>query len=166
LGSLGRRLALRLILEAEVHPTEDVKRVLQAMKTIIPFDEEVDDLEISEGDVKVITLRKEGHESLMKLRTSFRNNRILDTARSLLLTKGGRLRALKFHKQAAYAGKVSLSDNDEISPLGVIVLEIEYEGDPLTLANWLAPRTERGRPVDEATVHDLLYGRSEGILTR
>ncbi len=156
------RLAIKITLRAEVYPTEDTRRVLQAMNTIIPFNEEVDDVDIEEEEGrKVIKVRKEGYEALMKLRTSFRNNRILDTARSLLMTKRGNLRALRFHKQAAYVGKVRLCDEDEMSPLGVISLIIDYEGDARTLADWLAPRTERGRPVGEATTHELLYGRRQ-----
>jgi predicted RNA binding protein with dsRBD fold (UPF0201 family) len=158
LGS-DSKFSLRLILEAEVYPTEDEKKVIQAMKTIVPFSEELDDVEIEEGEIKVIRVTKDGYESLSKLRNSFRSNRILDTARSLLLSKKGDLRPLRFHKQAAMVGRVSLVDNEEFSPLGVIVLRIYYDGDPLVLADWLAPKTERGRPVNEATLQDLLYGR-------
>ncbi len=155
------RLAIRITLTAEVYPTEDVRRVLQAMNTIIPFSEEVDDVEIEGGERrKLITVRKEGHEALIKLRAAFRNNRILDTARSLLMTRRGNLRALRFHKQAAYVGRVRLCDEDEMSPLGVISLTIDYEGEAQTLADWLTPKTERGRPIGEATTHELLYGRS------
>ncbi len=160
MGSSKEKLDLRLSLEAEVYPTEDIRKVLLAMRTIIPFDEEVDDLEIVDREMKLVRLRKEGYEALIKLRTSFRNNRVLDTARSLLITRRGKLRPLRFHKQAAYGGKVRLCDEDEMSPLGVITLTIEYEGNPFTLADWLTPRTEKGRPVGEATTHDLLYGRS------
>ncbi|GEM_PF-274708 len=154
------RLAIRVTLIAEVYPTEDVRRVLQAMNTIIPFSEEIDDVDIEEEERrKLIKVRKEGYEALIKLRSAFRNNRILDTARSLLMTRRGHLRALRFHKQAAYVGKVRLCDEDEMSPLGVISLIIDYEGDTQTLADWLTPKTERGRPVREATTHELLYGR-------
>ncbi|MDK2372482.1 MAG: RNA-binding domain-containing protein [Candidatus Korarchaeota archaeon] len=154
-------MAIRATLVAEVYPTEDIKRVLQAMNTIIPFSEEVDDVDIEEkGRRKLIRVRKEGHEALIKLRSAFRNNRILDTARSLLMTRRGNLRALRFHKQAAYVGKVRLCDEDEMSPLGVISLIINYEGDAQILADWLTPKTERGRPIREATTHELLYGRT------
>lgn len=157
------RLEIRLILEAEVHPTEDTKRVLQAMNTIVPFDEEIDDVEIEGDERKLLRVRKEGHEALIKLRSSLRKNRVLDTARSLLITRAGRLKSLGFHKQAAYVGKVRLCDEDEISPLGIISLTIEYEGEASVLVDWLAPRTERGRPVGEATTQELLYGRSKEI---
>lgn len=151
-------IEIRLILEAEVHPTEDVRRVLQAMNTIVPFDEEVHEVVIEGDERKLIRVRREGYEALIKLRSSFRKNRVLDTARSLLITRTGRLKPLRFHKQAAYIGKVRLCDEDEISPLGIISLTIEYEGDVSVLADWLAPRTERGRPVGEATTQELLYG--------
>jgi predicted RNA binding protein with dsRBD fold (UPF0201 family) len=142
LGS-DSKFSLRLILEAEVYPTEDEKKVIQAMKTIVPF-----------------SVIKDGYDPLSKLRNSFRSNRILDTARSLLISKKGDIRPLRFHKQAAIVGRVSLVDNEEFSPLGVIVLRIYYDGDPLILADWLTPRTEGGKPVNEATLQDLLYGRS------
>jgi len=162
LGSNDSRFNIRLEVRAEIYPTEDVRKVLQAINTIIPFDEERDDVEIVGNDVKTVIVRKEGHEALIKLRSSFRSNRILDTARSLLLSRSGRLRPLKFHKQAAYSGKVRLCDEDDISPLGVIILRIEYGGDPLILANWLSPQTEKGKIVKEASTHELLYGSHEG----
>ena len=154
-----RTLSVRLMLEAEVYPSEEEAKVLRAMRTIIPFDEERDDVDIVGGEIKLIRVHKEGHEALIKLRNSLRMNKVLDTARSLLLTHSGRLRPLRFHKQAAFVGKVRLCDEEDISPLGVITLTIEYEGDPVTLADWLTPRTVKGRPVEEATTADLLYGR-------
>lgn len=162
MGSV-EKFSLRIILEAEVHPTEDERKVLQAMKSIVPFNEEIDDVEIIEGRVKILRVRKEGHDSLLKLRNSLRSNRVLDTARSLLLSRRGTIRPLRFHKQAALTGKVNLVDEEEFSPLGVITLRIEYDGDPLILADWLAPKTERGEPVGEATLQDLLYGRKSGL---
>ncbi|MEM0017462.1 MAG: RNA-binding domain-containing protein [Candidatus Korarchaeum sp.] len=157
-----RRLSLRVTLEAEVYPTEDERKVIQAMKSIVPFNEEIDEVEVvHEGLIKVIRVRKEGYDSLSKLRNSLRSNRILDTARSLLLSKKGTIKPLRFHKQAAMVGRVNLVDDEEFSPLGVIVLRIDYEGDPTVLADWLAPRTERGRPVCEVTLQELLYGRRD-----
>ncbi|MEM2218679.1 MAG: RNA-binding domain-containing protein [Candidatus Korarchaeum sp.] len=157
-----RRLSLRVTLEAEVYPTEDERKVIQAMKSIVPFNEEIDEVEVvHEGLIKVIRVRKEGYDSLSKLRNSLRSNRILDTARSLLLSKKGTIKPLRFHKQAAIVGRVNLVDDEEFSPLGVIVLKIDYEGDPTVLADWLAPRTERGRPVCEVTLQELLYGRRD-----
>lgn len=154
------KLSLRVILETEIYPTEDERKVIQAMKSIVPFNEEIDEVEIvHEGSTKLLRVRKEGHDSLLKLRNSLRNNRVLDTARSLLLSKKGGIKPLRFHKQAATLGRVSLVDDEEFSPLGAIVLKIDYEGDPEVLADWLAPRTERGKPVNEATLQELLYGR-------
>lgn len=155
-----QRLSVRVTLEAEVYPTEDERKVIQAMKSIVPFSEEIDEVEmVSEGPIRLIRVRKEGHEALSKLRNSLRNNRILDTARSLLLSKGGTIRPLRFHKQAAMVGRINLVDDEEFSPLGVITLRIDYEGDPTILADWLAPKTERGRPIREATLQELLQGR-------
>ncbi len=158
MGLSENRIDIKLTAEAEIYPTEDPKKVLHAINTIIPFNEEVDDVEMIGDEIKQIIIRKEGYEPLIKLRSSLRNNRVLDTARSLLLTRKHELRPLRFHKQAAYNGKVRLCDREEISPLGVILLKIEYEGNPIVLANWLVPKTERGRPIEEATVHDLLFG--------
>ncbi len=147
-------------MSALVYPTEDEGKVIKAMQTIIPFREE--DVEVYGDVIKEVVVRKEGYESLIKLRSSFRNNRVLDTARSLLITSKGRLKTLLFHKQAAYIGKVRLCDDDSMSPLGVIRLKIRYEGDPFVLADWLTPRTEKGRIVGEASTQELIYGRKPG----
>jgi len=164
LESTEKELSISLVLEAMVYPTEDTGRVMRAMKTIIPFNEEADDVELeSTESSKLIRVRKEGHEALIKLRASFRNNRVLDTARSLLLGRRGELRTLRFHKQAAYVGKVRLCDEDEISPLGAISLSIEYGGDAIILADWLTPRTEKGRPIGEVSTQMLLHGRRSYI---
>ncbi len=154
-----KELFIEIEMSALVYPTEDEGKVLRAMQTIVPFSEE--DVEVYGDVIKEVVVRKEGYESLIKLRSSFRNNRVLDTARSLLITSRGKLKTLLFHKQAAYVGKVRLCDDDSMSPLGTIRLKIRYEGDPIILANWLTPRTEKGKIVEEATTRELLYGRAD-----
>ncbi len=156
-----KELRIEIELSAVVYPSEEESKVLKAMQTIIPFRE--DEIEVYGEVIKEIVVRKEGYEGLIKLRSALRNNRVLDTARSLLITPRGNLKAMLFHKQAAYIGRIRLCDDESISPLGVIRLRIRYEGDPLILADWLTPKTEKGRIIREATTRELLYGKQEII---
>ncbi len=121
-----------------VYPTEVEEKVRTAVTNIFP-------IEPYQG------LYGEGNlESLRKLHLLLREERILDTARSIFLA-GMEGNAIKFHlnKQAAFVRKVNFSTGNE--SLGSIDVEISAENkkDLFKIIDWLAPQTVEGKPVEE-----------------
>jgi predicted RNA binding protein with dsRBD fold (UPF0201 family) len=87
----------------------------------------------------------DGPESLRNFHKLLREQRILDTARSVLLDgRVGNTIQFRLSKQAAFMGKVSFPPDEE--SLGS--LHIQITGGE-RLVDWLAPMTENGIPVEE-----------------
>jgi predicted RNA binding protein with dsRBD fold (UPF0201 family) len=96
----------------------------------------------------------DGLESLQTFHRLLREQRILDTARSIMLS--GRVgNTIQFHlnKQAAFMGVIGFPPDEE--PLGSIHVQITG-GE--RLVDWLAPNTVNGVPVEEI---DLDVGRKD-----
>jgi len=91
-------------------------------------------------------------EGLRRLHRLLREQRILDTARSVLRksTMGDKI-VFYLHKQAATRSKISFVGGDQESPLGAIRVTIEHP-EPERVIDWLAPPTASGRPLWE---HDM-----------
>jgi predicted RNA binding protein with dsRBD fold (UPF0201 family) len=133
---------LKLRVEAEVRPTEAHEKVEAAAKKIFPMLElkQVGELIVGESaDVS----------SLSKLHQLLRQQAILDSARSAMLKrKDGETTQFMLNKQVAFVGRVSFTDGE--SPLGPIVVTLEAP-DIDRLIDYLAPRTQEGRPIREIT---------------
>ncbi|BDZ68441.1 RNA-binding domain-containing protein [Methanobacterium ferruginis] len=116
--------------KTDVNPTEDLEKVIGALSNIFDYD----DLVISEDQVTVT-----GDIScLYPFKEFLEKTQIRDTARRMLLKgldSATKRINLKLSKQAAYAGKINLVD-DDLSPLGEIELVIETE-DPEEFIGWL-----------------------------
>lgn len=124
--------------ETEVNPTEAEEKVKTAVTNIF-------------GNItlqtkpsyrgSVLTAEAKGQESLVKLRSLLRNDRVRDAARRFLRASL-RENTLSFclNKQVAFAGHISFSEEVAESPLGPLKVMIECE-NPRQLINWLAPRT-------------------------
>ena len=84
-----------------------------------------------------------------------RKNRILDTARKILILQLNQAEddstpdeiVIHFNKQHASAGKIHLSPPSGESPLGAIHLFLSSSNLPY-LIDWLTPRTHRGKPIE------------------
>ena len=132
---------------AHVNPTEVQEKVEQAILNFFPVTLELQDDAIpwlyGEGDL----------ESLRRLHLRLREERILDTARRLLLNgidgDSGESTRFGLNKQVAYIGKLNFPAGEE--SLGSIEVEIsaDNENELLTIIDWLAPQTEDGNPVNE-----------------
>jgi predicted RNA binding protein with dsRBD fold (UPF0201 family) len=125
-----------------VRPTERVERVVSAVEGIFPgLTMDIRDDRIEAYD---------GLSSLKSLHRLLREQRVLDTARSVLLKgrAGGAVR-FRLSKQAAFMGRVSFSPEEE--PLGSI--HVQIAGDDLVI-DWLAPVTENGVPVEEIELQE------------
>lgn len=120
-----------------IQPTERVEKVVLAIENIFPglvMDIRSDRIE-AYGGIK----------SLKTLHKLLRDQRILDTSRSLMIH--GRLGdsiQFQLNKQAALMGMINFPLEEE--PLGSI--HVQIKGDDLVI-DWLAPRTENGVPVQE-----------------
>ena len=129
---------------ALVYPTETKEKVEKAVKNLFPVELHLEDYGIprlyGEGDF----------ESLRLLHKRLREERILDTARQVLLSAvSGSTAQFRLNKQVAFAGKVNFPAGEE--SLGSVYVEISAENkeDLLKIIEWLAPKTVEGKPLEE-----------------
>jgi predicted RNA binding protein with dsRBD fold (UPF0201 family) len=120
-----------------VNPTERVERVASAIERIFPG------LIINIEDNRIEA--HGGPEAIENFRKLLREQRILDTARSIMFEgKIGNKIQFSLNKQAAFMGKLSFPPEEE--PLGSIHVQISGSDE---MIDWLAPRTKDGRPIRE-----------------
>lgn len=129
---------------APVNPTEIREKVEKAISNFFPFELKLQDLEITglsgEGDL----------ESLRILHLRLREERILDTARNILLNGiDGNTTKFRLNKQVAFAGKLNFPVAEE--SLGSIHVEISAQNlsELFKVIDWLAPQTIEGNPIME-----------------
>ena len=136
----------RLIVEAEIRPTEDPEKIIHAFNNILPQ---------SPPDIRtvvnttVVQAESDSVAPLIRLHRLLRRERILDAARRSLFA-GISENNLKFslNKQAAFSGRVSFCESEAQSPLGAMRFAVQCS-DPSKLVEWLAPKTAHGKPVSE-----------------
>lgn len=138
-----------LTVTCEVRPTEDKDKVVKAVTNLFNLDkiEMLEDYPYSRlvGESSKI-------ESLVKLHRILRQERILDTFRSILLSnKIGNTTEFRLNKQSAYVGRVTLVTLDSESPLGPITVRITSDKIDEVI-DWLAPKTVGGHPVQERSI--------------
>ena len=138
-----------LRVESEVRPTEDKNKVLRAVTNF--FDVESYRI-IESAPYSLMLCESRKVESLLKLYTSLRVERILDSARKIFEKgKYGNKLIFKLHKQSAYAGHISFVTIDSESPLGPI--KVIITSDKIDeLIDWLAPKTLHGKPLWEKNI--------------
>ena len=130
-------------ISAPVNPTEIQEKVEKAISNFFPVELNLQD--------EAPTLFGEGDlESLRTLHLRLREERILDTARKILLNgiKEDTTR-FRLNKQVAYIGKLNFPVGEE--SLGSIHVEISAKNlsDLFLVIDWLAPETIDGKPVME-----------------
>lgn len=125
-----------------VRPTERVEKVVSAMEKIFPgliMDIRDDRIEAYDGADALQTFHK-----------LLREQRILDTARSVMRAGSvGDAVQFRLNKQAAFMGKVSFPPDEE--PLGS--LHVQIKGGK-RIVDWLAPKTENGIPIEEIDLQE------------
>ncbi len=143
LTQLAKKVEIEI--ETDVYPTEDVDKVVQAVKNLFPDAE----IEIEEGKLKARAW------DLRKFRDLLRRQRILDTARTELFKgRSGNEITIYLNKQTAYISKVNFADVDAI--LSPIRVTFRLYGIPVgRFIDYLAPATKAGRPIKEI---DTLWG--------
>ncbi|MCE4624283.1 MAG: hypothetical protein F7C35_00250 [Desulfurococcales archaeon] len=137
---------VRVVVEADIRPTESEEKVKKALLNII--DPETVSIE-GESGIRRIVMTSSTLRSLEKLRYMLRAERILDAARKAMRrgVQGDRL-VFYLHKQALYVGRLSFVGGDAESPMGAVRVTVEHP-DPKRVIDWLAPPTVRGRPIFE-----------------
>ena len=124
--------------QAEIYPTESEDSVKAAVNNVLG-NAEITIKPSAKGST--LTAVAKGQDSLTKLRSLMRNDRIRDAARRLLFKSiRGNMLSFCLNKQVAFAGHVSFSEETAESPLGPIKISIEAE-HPQQLIDWLAEKT-------------------------
>lgn len=116
--------------KAIVNPTENLNKVIEALSNIFDYD----DLLITDDQVTVTG----SSSSLIRFKEFLEKRQIRDTARKILTNVlNHELDGIEFKisKQAAFAGRVNLVE-DDLSPLGEIDVII-YTENPEELICWL-----------------------------
>jgi predicted RNA binding protein with dsRBD fold (UPF0201 family) len=136
----------KITVMAEIRPSEDEDKIKVAIATF--FDYEKISME-ERGLNKLLIEEAYSLGSLKKFHKILREERILDVARKYLI-KGIEDDTITFmlHKQAASVGIISFVDEEKESPLGPIIVTIEYK-EPMKVIDWLAPKTSKGQPLWE-----------------
>jgi len=117
-----------------VFPSESPEKVRRAVLNIFP--DAV--IEMIDGNIQATASMEHFGEQI-------RRQKILDTARSVLIKgRNGERSRFNLNKQAAYAGKISFTE--ERTVLGTIKVTLEAE-DITSFIEMLAPRTENGEEV-------------------
>lgn len=137
---------MKIVVEAEIRPTEDEEKVKKAILNFFtPSRIKVEERERG----RVLIAEADRPEALQKLHSRLREQRILDAARSMIMrwSSGDRV-VFYLHKQAAFMNHITFCLPEGESPLGPIKVEI-LEADVKAVIDWLAPPTLRGKPLFE-----------------
>ncbi len=139
-------MRVRIVVEADIRPTEDEEKVRRALLNII--EPEIVRVEGERGTRRIV-MESSTLKSIEKLRYMLRAERILDAARKVMRRgiQGDRL-VFHLHKQALFVGRISFVGSDVESPMGAVTVTI-FHPEPARVVDWLAPPTVRGRPVFE-----------------
>jgi len=128
---------IEVTVHSSVQPTERMEKVVYAIENI--FSGLI--MDILDDRIEAY----DGPDSLLTFHRLLREQKILDTARSVMLTgRVGNAVQFRLNKQAAFMGLVSFPPDEE--PLGSI--HVQITGDE-RLVDWLAPQTENGVPIEE-----------------
>jgi uncharacterized protein len=128
-----------IYVETEINPTEDEDKVKFAVNNVLG--NSVKSIKSAQKGNTLIA-QAEGQDSLIRLRSILRNDRIRDAARRILFrsTRGNRI-VFCLNKQVAFAGHISFCEENAESPLGPIRFTIETD-QPQQLIEWLAEKTD------------------------
>jgi len=140
----GGCYTVKIEVRTRLNPTENKGKVYGAVGNII--DVKADVIDLSNNDF--ITFTSSNINSIKPLFEKLREQKILEAARSLLLSvKTPEFIMFHINKQAAYANKIHLCAEAGESPLGPITVVV-YSKNIGKFIDWLTPPTFKGRPVN------------------
>ena len=134
---------IRVNVEVEVNPTEDLEKVKKAVENIfgtLTFKVK------TRTWGQLLIAKTKGTEGLTKLKDILARERIRAAARKVL--RGGTdENSVTFYlnKQVAYAGHISFSQKTAESPLGPISVQISCS-NPREVIEWLTPKPTKKPP--------------------
>jgi hypothetical protein len=127
-----------VLAETEINPTESQEKVETAVRNVLA---RVSITIKPQGKGRVLTAEASRQDSLVKLRSLLRTDRIRDAARKALFHSiRGNTISFCLNKQVAFAGHISFSEETAESPLGPIRVTITSH-NPRQLIEWLAEKT-------------------------
>jgi hypothetical protein len=127
-----------VLAETEINPTESEEKVEAAVRNVLG---KVSITIKPQGKGSVLMAEASRQDSLVKLRSLLRTDRIRDAARKALFHSiRGNTISFCLNKQVAFAGHISFSEETAESPLGPIRVTITSD-NPRQLIQWLAERT-------------------------
>lgn len=137
---------IKIELKAEVNPTEESDKVLEALNNFAQINrEKVDIVPISENYF-LYTTTVEGRGSLQSMFDGLRSQRTVESARKHLMGKM-REKTVSFmlNKQALFVNKFHFCHSPGESPMGPVWIKIESD-DILRVLEYLVPHTIKGKP--------------------
>ena len=143
---------------AIVHPTEDPKKVIQAISALfndIKLEQKTKEtIEPELGDSHSLLVSGAGGlDLLLTLHGLIRREKIIDSIRNKVFSKnlscGGLSVRFFLNKQAAFIGIPSISTQNESLGSIEIIIMAESQKEMERLFEWLLPITEKGIPIVE-----------------
>ena len=123
---------IEIRIKTTLNKTEDVKKIINAIKNIVEVN-----CEVSDTDIKGST---DDFNKLKSLYEIFRNKQTTHIARKVLLRNSkDNVSKILFNKQAAAINSIVICEKTNESPLGPIVMEINTE-DIEEFIDWFVPR--------------------------
>ena len=139
---------MEVLVICPVNPTEDTKKVFTALENLLGRS---DFTTTGNGDSQ-ISVTYVNRDVINPVRQTIHETRIIDAARKRLKSNwNGTSTNIHFDKQAAFAKKLRIIDDDqELPPLGSIemVLSFKSEQEFEEFVNWFTPPTKDGRIVN------------------
>lgn len=120
-------------IKTPIYPTESRKKIKKAINKLFP---DIDTKIKEFGDKKQL-IGKGDKSNLETFRQKILEQKISDTARSIIKKQY----TFSLNKQAATVGKINFQEE---AALGIIRVKISGSDE---LIDWLAPRTEDGKPI-------------------
>ena len=135
---------ITVVLTAEVKPTENVENVKHAFLNISPNVQ----FSLTEGFSGIMILQgnAQGPDAIAVLARKFREQRILEAVRQVLLKSiKNEMIVFDLHRQAALMDRFHLSDLNDVSAMGPIRVEIRAN-NLHDVIDYIAPPTIKGKP--------------------
>ncbi|MGQ4833344.1 MAG: RNA-binding domain-containing protein [Candidatus Asgardarchaeia archaeon] len=140
-------------IRAEVTKTEDIQKVIKAIKNAVTLTEDELDI-LTEDDKLIIIGEKMTLNSIEALHDLIRQDRVIDAIRKALRrSRIGNLVSLKLNREALFSKHINLfaEDSDILPPIEIVIASDEIE----KIIDWLAPPTKNGKPLFELRIEDL-----------